>query len=184
MREAVVVSTARTGLTKSFRGEFNNTHGAAMAGHAIRHAIERAGVEPGEVEDVFVGCANPEGATGTNIGRNAALWAGCPVTTAGAMNARFTRSSLSLISETASSCRNRAGSSDRRALRRLRFRAVRSVSRGGLRMVRNIVASVDFVRGSNPDARSMPALFWYGNMVAASIDDRHAGFPSCVANGY
>ena len=59
MREAVVVSTARTGLTKSFRGEFNNTHGAAMAGHAIKHAIERAGVEPGEVEDVFVGCAKP-----------------------------------------------------------------------------------------------------------------------------
>ena len=104
MREAVVVSTARTGLTKSFRGEFNNTHGAAMAGHAIRHAIERAGVEPGEVEDVFVGCANPEGATGTNVGRNAALWAGCPVTTAGATVNRFCSSGLQTVAMAAQAC--------------------------------------------------------------------------------
>ena len=104
MREAVVVSTARTGLTKSFRGEFNNTHGAAMAGHAIKHAIERAGVEPGEVEDVFVGCANPEGATGTNVGRNAALWAGCPVTTAGATVNRFCSSGLQTVAMAAQAC--------------------------------------------------------------------------------
>jgi len=77
-REAVIVSTARTGLAKSGRGGFNMTHGAAMGGHAVKHAIERAGIEPGEVEDVVMGCGNPEGATGMNTGRLAAIWAGCP----------------------------------------------------------------------------------------------------------
>ena len=83
MREAVIVSYARTGLAKSIRGGFNNTHGAAMAGHAIKHAIARSGIDAAEVEDVVVGSGNPEGATGHNVGRNAALYAGCPVTTSG-----------------------------------------------------------------------------------------------------
>ena len=69
MREAVIVSTARTGLAKSVRGGFNQTHGAVMGGHAIKHAIARAGIDPGEVEDVFMGCGMPEGATGNNIAR-------------------------------------------------------------------------------------------------------------------
>ena len=73
MREAVVVSTARTGLAKSWRGALNMTHGATMGGHVVRAAIERAGVDPGEVEDVLMGCANPEGATGSNIARQIAL---------------------------------------------------------------------------------------------------------------
>ncbi len=76
MREAVIVSTARTGLAKSVRGGFNITHGAVMAGHAIRHAIAKAGIEPAEVEDVLMGCANPEGATGFNIARLSAIEAG------------------------------------------------------------------------------------------------------------
>ena len=66
-RRAVIVSTARTGLTKSFRSGFNNTHGAVMRGHAIKHAIEKAGISPGDVEDVIIGCGFPEGATGMNI---------------------------------------------------------------------------------------------------------------------
>ena len=70
MREAVIVSTARTGLAKSMRGGFNMTHGAVMGGHAVKHAIAKAGIEPGEVEDVFMGCAHPEGATGMNIARD------------------------------------------------------------------------------------------------------------------
>lgn len=97
MREAVIVSTARTGLAKSVRGGFNMTHGAAMSGHAIKHAISRAGIEPGEVEDVFLGCAQPEGATGMNVARNAAVWAGCPVTTAGTTINRFCSSGLQAI---------------------------------------------------------------------------------------
>ncbi|MEM9122314.1 MAG: acetyl-CoA C-acyltransferase [Pseudomonadota bacterium] len=98
MREAVIVSTARTGLSKSFRGGFNMTHGAAMAGHAIQHAVERAKIEPGDVEDVILGCGYPEGATGHNIGRNAALWAGCPVTTSGTTVNRYCSSGLQTIS--------------------------------------------------------------------------------------
>ncbi len=69
MREAVVVSTARTPIGRAFRGAFNKTHGAVLAGHAIEHAVGRAGVEPGEVEDVIMGCGLPEGATGHNVAR-------------------------------------------------------------------------------------------------------------------
>src|SRR5580704_8288202 len=97
MKEAVIVSTARTGLAKSMRGGFNMTHGAVMAGHAIQHAIANARVEPGEIEDVYLGCANPEGATGFNIARLSAIWAGCPVTTGGVTINRFCSSGLQAI---------------------------------------------------------------------------------------
>jgi acetyl-CoA C-acetyltransferase len=97
MREAVIVSTARTGLAKSYRGGFNNTHGAAMAGHAVKHAIARAKIEPKDVEDVIMGCGLPEGATGQNVGRLAAIWAGCPVTTSGTTINRFCSSGLQSI---------------------------------------------------------------------------------------
>jgi acetyl-CoA C-acetyltransferase len=97
MKEAVIVSTARTGLAKSVRGGFNITHGAVMGGHAIKHAVSRAGLDPAEVEDVYMGCANPEGATGFNIARNAAIWSGCPVTTAGTTINRFCSSGLQAI---------------------------------------------------------------------------------------
>ncbi len=97
MKEAVIVSTARTGLAKSVRGGFNMTHGAAMGGHAVKHAIARAGIDPAEVEDVFMGCAQPEGATGMNVARNAAIWAGCPVSTAGTTINRFCSSGLQAI---------------------------------------------------------------------------------------
>jgi acetyl-CoA C-acetyltransferase len=97
MTDAVIVSTARTGLAKSWRGAFNMTHGATMGGHAVKAAIERAGIEPGDVEDVIMGCANPEGATGANIARQIALRAGCPVTTAGMTVNRFCSSGLQAI---------------------------------------------------------------------------------------
>lgn len=106
MRDAVIVSYARTGLAKSVRGGFNNTHGAALAGHAIQHAISRAGIDPAQVEDVTVGCGNPEGATGSNVGRNAALWAGCPVTTSGNTLNRFCSSGLNAIAQAANYVRN------------------------------------------------------------------------------
>ncbi len=97
MREAVIVSTARTPIGKAYRGAFNNTHGAELGGHVIKHAVERAGIEPGEVEDVLLGCAMPEGATGGNIARQAALRAGLPVTTSGATVNRFCSSGLQTI---------------------------------------------------------------------------------------
>jgi acetyl-CoA C-acetyltransferase len=98
MREAVVVSTARTPIGKAARGAFNNTHGADMAGHVIQKAVERAKLDPGEIEDVILGCANPEGATGHNIARDAALRAGLPVTVPGETINRFCSSGLMAIS--------------------------------------------------------------------------------------
>ncbi|PYM38261.1 MAG: acetyl-CoA C-acyltransferase [Candidatus Rokuibacteriota bacterium] len=98
MTEAVIVSTARTGIGKAYRGALNNTHGATLGGHVIAEAVRRARLEPGEVEDVVMGCALPEGATGHNIARQAALRAGLPVTTAGTTVNRFCSSGLQAIS--------------------------------------------------------------------------------------
>ncbi len=98
MAEAVIVSTARTPIGKAYRGAFNNTHGADLGGHVIKHAVERAGVDPAEVEDVLMGVANPEGAAGGNIARQAALRAGLPITTSGATVNRFCSSGLQTIS--------------------------------------------------------------------------------------
>src|SRR5213594_4510953 len=97
MPEAVIVSTARTPLCKSWRGAFNITHGATMGGHALRHALDRAALDPAEIEDVLIGCANPEGATGRNIARQIAIRAGCPVTTSGMTINRFCSSGLQTI---------------------------------------------------------------------------------------
>ena len=97
MTNAVIVSTARTPLAKSWKGSFNMTHGATLGGHAVEHAIKRAGIEAGEVEDVIMGCANPEGATGANIARQIALRAGCPVTVSGMTVNRFCSSGLQTI---------------------------------------------------------------------------------------
>jgi len=97
MSHALIVSTARTPLAKSWKGSFNLTHGATLGGHAVRHAIARAGIDPAAVEDVIMGCANPEGATGMNIARQIALAAGCPVSTSGLTVNRFCSSGLQTI---------------------------------------------------------------------------------------
>ena len=97
MAEAVIVSTARTPIGKAYRGAFNNTHGAVLAGHVIEHAVQRARLDPAEVEDVIIGCAMPEGATGHNIARQAALRAGLPVTAAATTINRFCSSGLQAI---------------------------------------------------------------------------------------
>jgi len=97
MSNALIVSTARTPLAKSWKGAFNMTHGATLGGHAVQHAIARAGIEAGAVEDVIMGCANPEGATGANIARQIALMAGCPVTVSGLTVNRFCSSGLQTI---------------------------------------------------------------------------------------
>ena len=97
MTRAVIVSTARTPLAKSWKGAFNMTHGATLGGHAVQHAIARAGIDAQEVEDVIMGCANPEGATGANIARQIALKAGCPVNVSGMTVNRFCSSGLQTI---------------------------------------------------------------------------------------
>jgi acetyl-CoA C-acetyltransferase len=97
MTDAVIVSTARTPLCKSWRGALNMTHGAKMGGHVVQAALERAKVSPEEVEDVLMGCANPEGATGWNIARQIAIRAGCPPTVSGVTVNRFCSSGLQTI---------------------------------------------------------------------------------------
>src|ERR671936_590455 len=97
MTDAVIVSTARTGLAKSWRGALNITHGATLGAHVVKAAVERARVDPAEVEDVVMGCALPEGTTGSNIARQIALRAGLPVTTAGVTVNRFCSSGLQSI---------------------------------------------------------------------------------------
>jgi acetyl-CoA C-acetyltransferase len=97
MTDAVIVSTARTPLCKSWKGALNMTHGATMGGHVVKAALERAKLDPAEVEDVIMGCANPEGATGQNIARQIALRAGMPVTVSGMTVNRFCSSGLQTV---------------------------------------------------------------------------------------
>jgi acetyl-CoA C-acetyltransferase len=110
MTQAVIVSTARTPLAKSFKGAFNMTHGATLGGFAIKAAVERAGIDPAAIDDVLMGCANPEGATGMNIARQAALRAGLPLTVGGVTVNRFCSSGLQTIAMAAQ--RIVAGESD------------------------------------------------------------------------
>ncbi len=97
MTQAVIVSTARTPLAKSWKGAFNMTHGATLGGHAVQHAVQRAGIDPALIEDVIMGCANPEGATGANIARQIALKAGLPISVSGMTVNRFCSSGLQTI---------------------------------------------------------------------------------------
>ena len=97
MTDAVIVSTARTGLAKSWKGAFNMTYGATLGGHAVQHAVARAGIDPAEVEDVIMGVSRPEGTTGGNVARAIALRAGLPVSTAGLTVSRFCSSGLQAI---------------------------------------------------------------------------------------
>ena len=101
MTNAVIVSTARTPLAKSWKGAFNMTHGATLGGHAVQHAVARAGIDGAEVDDVIMGCATPEGATGSNIARQIALRAGLPITTSGMTINRFCSSGLQTIATAA-----------------------------------------------------------------------------------
>lgn len=98
MSEAVIVSTARTPLAKSFRGSFNLTHGSTLGGHAIQHAVQHAGLDPAEVEDVIMGCGTPEGDTGNNIARLCAVRAGLPISVGGTTVNRRCASGLQAIS--------------------------------------------------------------------------------------
>ena len=97
MSKALIVSTARTPLAKSWKGAFNMTHGATLGGHVVKAAVERAGIDGGAVEDVLMGCATPEGATGANIARQIALRAGLPITVSGVTINRFCSSGLQTI---------------------------------------------------------------------------------------
>lgn len=103
MSEAVIVSTARTPIGKAFRGALNLTHGADLAAHAVQAAVERARVEPGEIEDVVMGCGYPEGATGGNVARQASFRAGVPASAGALTVSRFCASGLQAIATAARS---------------------------------------------------------------------------------
>lgn len=105
-RRALIVSTARTPIGKAYRGAFNDTQGTVLGAHVIRHAVARAGLDCAEIEDVILGTARPEGTTGMNIGRSAALRAGLPAQTAGLTVSRFCSSGLQAIAIAANSIRN------------------------------------------------------------------------------
>ena len=98
MGDAVIVSTARTPIGKAFRGAYNDTHGATLAGHVIEHAVKRSSLDPEEIEDVILGCALPEGATGHNVARLAAVRAGLPIKVPGTTINRFCSSGMQAIS--------------------------------------------------------------------------------------
>ncbi|MFK8081671.1 MAG: acetyl-CoA C-acyltransferase [Granulosicoccus sp.] len=98
MKQAVIVSAARTGLAKAFRGSFNQTHGATLGGHVIKAVVERAGVDPANIEDCILGCGFPEGATGNNIARQSAMRAGLPSSVSGQTVNRFCSSGLQAVS--------------------------------------------------------------------------------------
>jgi len=97
MREAVIVSTARTPIGRAFRGAFNDTHGAVLAGHAIEHAVQRSGLDPAEIEDITMGCGLPEGATGNNVARTSAIRAGLPESSSAVTVNRFCASGLQAV---------------------------------------------------------------------------------------
>ena len=120
MREAVIVSTARTPIGKAYRGAFNNTQGQELAGHAIEQAVKRAGVDPAEIDDVIIGCALQQGSTGGNVARQALLRAGLPVTVPGMTIDRQCSSGLMAIATAAkqiitTACRSRSAAASSRS---------------------------------------------------------------------
>ena len=159
MTDAVIVSTARTALAKSWKGAFNMTHGASMGGHAVRHAIERAKIDPAEVDDVVMGCASPEGATGSNIARQIALSAGCPVTTSGMTINRFCSSGLQTIATAAQ--RVIAGEGD-------------IYVAGGVESISCVQAEMNMHMLRDPNLlKSKPEIYWNMLQTAEQVAKRY-----------
>lgn len=160
MRSAVIVSTARTPLTKSWSGGLNLTHGATMAGHVVAEAIKRAGVDPDRIDDVVLGCANPEGSTGGNIARQAALRAGLPETTAGVTVSRFCASGLEAIAMAAQ--RVMTGQYD--------FAVA-----GGMESISLVQEHMNSFSLKDPGLeRAVPSIYWPMLQTAETVAERYA----------
>jgi len=160
MIDAVIVSTARTALAKSWKGAFNMTHGATLGAHSVQHAIARAGIDPAEVEDVLMGCANPEGATGVNIARQIALRAGCPVSVPGMTINRFCASGLQTIATAAQ--RIIAGEAD-------------VFVAGGVESISCVQAEMNQHMLADPWlARHKPEIYWNMLQTAENVAKRYA----------
>ena len=157
MTRAVVVSTARTPLAKSWKGALNMTHGATLGGHAVRHAIARAGIDPAEVEDVIMGCAFPEGTTGLNIARQSALAGGCPVGVPGLTVNRFCSSGLQAIALAAQRIASGEG---------------QVYVAGGVESISCVQANPTMLQ--DPDlARAKPAMYWGMLETAEQVAKRY-----------
>ncbi len=157
MREAVIVSTARTPIGKASRGAFNDTHGADMAAHVIRHALERSGLEPGEIEDVILGCGVPEGTTGQNVARIAAVRAGLPITVGGETINRFCSSGLMAIST---------------AAQRVIVDGVPALVAGGVESISLVKRNGERLRNEWIDEHE-PALYWPMIETAEVVAERY-----------
>jgi acetyl-CoA C-acetyltransferase len=169
MADAVIVSTARTALAKSWRGSFNMTHGATLAGHAIKAAVERAGVEPAEIEDVLMGCALPEGATGGNIARQGALRAGLPVSVGGATVNRFCSSGLQTIAM---------------AAQRVIVDRVPIMVAGGVESISCVQATVNTNYFTDEWLnKNKPELYWTMLQTAENVAKRY-GIPKAAQDEY
>ena len=162
MSQAVIVSTARTPLAKSWKGAFNMTHGATLGGAAVRAAVERAGIDPGAVDDVLMGCANPEGATGMNIARQIALRAGLPITVSGVTINRFCSSGLQTIAMAAQ--RVIAGEAD-------------VFVAGGVESISCVQQEMNQHMLIDPDLKEMkPEIYWNMLQTAEQVAKRY-GMP-------
>jgi acetyl-CoA C-acetyltransferase len=159
MTQALIVSTARTPLAKSWKGAFNMTHGATLGGHAVKAAVERAGIDPGAVEDVLMGCANPEGATGANIARQIALRAGLPITVSGVTINRFCSSGLQTIAM--ASQRVIAGEAD-------------VFVAGGVESISCVQQEMNQHMLTDPDLKDMkPEIYWSMLQTAEQVAKRY-----------
>lgn len=161
MREAVIVSTARTAMAKAVKGSFNDTHGITMAGHVLRHAIDRAGVPDKIIDDVILGVGMPEGATGQNIGRNAAMKAGCPTSVAGAVVNRYCSSGLQAIAIAAA---------------RVRIEGVDAIAAGGVESISLVQMSgkMNYHRITETElAHRMPDLWMTMIETAENVAERY-----------
>jgi acetyl-CoA C-acetyltransferase len=159
MTQALIVSTARTPLAKSWKGAFNMTHGATLGGHAVKAAVERAGIDPGAVEDVLMGCANPEGATGANIARQIALRAGLPITVSGVTVNRFCSSGLQTIAMAAQ--RVVAGEAD-------------VYVAGGVESISCVQQEMNQHMLNDPDLKDMkPEIYWSMLQTAEQVAKRY-----------
>ncbi len=159
MREAVIVSTARTGLAKSWKGAFNMTYGATLGAHSVSHAVARAGVEPSEVEDAIIGCAFPEGTTGGNIARAIALRAGLPVTTGGVTVNRFCSSGLQAIAM---------------AAQRIIVDQVPVMVAGGVESISCVQNDINSIMRQDPWLKQhKPELYWSMLQTAETVAKRY-----------
>jgi len=159
MTAALIVSTARTPLAKSWKGAFNMTHGATLGGHAVAAAMSRAGIDPSQVEDVIMGCANPEGATGLNIARQIALKAGCPVSVSGMTVNRFCSSGLQTIAMAAQ--RIVAGEGD-------------TYVAGGVESISCVQQEMNLHMAQDPAlAAQVPAIYWSMLQTAEQVATRY-----------